>query len=279
MNRKLITNLDTDEDNDLSAVNMITLKKFHPNAPAPTHEVTKDIDLKDRFSVINSKENVLSFYKSHYATLMPFADIQDNFLSRVEEFPMQTQLNMNHNSITNLKDPVFGGEAATKAYIDSAYSTIVSSTATSIATKLDLSGGKMTGSIDMNKNKVINLSKPTEVNDAVNMDYVNTKIEKIKKRIAKSTITATSHPKDEFRYLWKMLMSQVRNRSVALFAGQNLNMTLVDRKSNSRRFGGTSVGNPPVFTFNQKVEKDEFFFIILGGAFTNVKAAMLIEIG
>ena len=31
---------------------------------------------------------------------------------------MQTQLNMNHNSITNLKDPQFGGEAATKKYVD-----------------------------------------------------------------------------------------------------------------------------------------------------------------
>ena len=30
MNRKQITNLDTDENNDLSAVNMITLKKFIP---------------------------------------------------------------------------------------------------------------------------------------------------------------------------------------------------------------------------------------------------------
>ena len=49
MNRKLITNMDTDENNDLSAVNMITLKKFHPVAPSPTHEVTKDIDLKEFF--------------------------------------------------------------------------------------------------------------------------------------------------------------------------------------------------------------------------------------
>ena len=56
MNRKLITNLDTDENNDLSAVNMITLKKFHPAAPAPTHEVTKDIDLKELFNVVQSKQ-------------------------------------------------------------------------------------------------------------------------------------------------------------------------------------------------------------------------------
>ena len=31
---------------------------------------------------------------------------------------METQLDMNHNSITNLKDPQFGGEAATKDYAD-----------------------------------------------------------------------------------------------------------------------------------------------------------------
>ena len=55
MNRKLITNLNTDEENDLSAVNMITLKKFHPNAPEPTHEVTKDIDLKELFNVVKIK--------------------------------------------------------------------------------------------------------------------------------------------------------------------------------------------------------------------------------
>ena len=201
MNRKLIKNLDTDEDNDLSAVNMITLKKFHPNAPAPTHEVTKDIDLKELFNVVKSKQRNLSELKTHYDSLVSFEEVKENFLSRQEEFPMETQLNMNHNSITNLKDPTFGGEAATKTYVDATFSTIVSSTAASYATKLNRSGGKMTGSIDMNKNKIINLPKPTEENDAVNMDYVDTKIEKIKKRIARNNITATSHPKDEFRYL------------------------------------------------------------------------------
>ena len=201
MNRKLITNLDTDEDNDLSAVNMITLKKFHPNAPAPTHEVTKDIDLKELFNVVKSKQRTLNELKTHYDSLVSFEEVKENFLSRQEEFPMETQLNMNHNSITNLKDPTFGGEAATKKYVDVIFSTIVSSTASSYATKLNLSGGKMTGSIDMNQNKIINLPKPTEENDAVNMDYLDKKIDGLKRRIAKNTITATSHPKDEFRYL------------------------------------------------------------------------------
>ena len=201
MNRKLITNLGTDENNDLSAVNMITLKKFHPNAPAPTHEVTKDIDLKELFNVVQSKQRSLNELKTHYDSLVSYEEVKENFLSRQEEFPMQTQLNMNHNSITNLKDPEFGGEAATKTYVDATSSTIVGSTAASIATKLDLAGGKMLGSIDMNKNKIINLPEPTEENDAVNMEFLDSKIDDLNKKITKNTITATSHPKDEFRYL------------------------------------------------------------------------------
>ena len=197
MNRKLITNLDTDENNDLSAVNMITLKKFHPAAPEPTHDVTKDIDLKELFNVVQSKQRTLNELKTHYDSLVSFEEVKENFLSRQEEFPMETH----HNSITNLKDPQFGGEAATKTYVDTIFSTIVSSTAASYATKLSRSGGKMTGSIDMNQNKIINLPKPTEKNDAVNMDFLDKKIDGLKRRIAKNTITATSHPKDEFRYL------------------------------------------------------------------------------
>ena len=42
MNRKLIKNLDVDETDDLSAVNMATLKKFSSSSSA-------DIDLQDKF--------------------------------------------------------------------------------------------------------------------------------------------------------------------------------------------------------------------------------------
>ena len=59
----------------------------------------------------------------------------------------------------------------------------------------------MLGSIDMHKNKIINLPEPTEENDAVNMEFLDSKIDDLNKKITKNTITATSHPKDEFRYL------------------------------------------------------------------------------
>ena len=158
MNRKLITNLNTDENNDLSAVNMITLKKFHPDVPEHTHEVTKDIDLKELFNVIQSKQRSLNELKTHYDSLVSFEEVNENFLSRQEEFPMQTQLNMNHNSITNLKDPEFGGEAATKSYADK---------------KLDLAGGTMTGSINMGTHEITNLPTPTENSNATTKKYVD----------------------------------------------------------------------------------------------------------
>ena len=173
MNRKLITNLNTDEDNDLSAVNMITLKKFHPDVPKHTHEVTKDIDLKELFNVIQSKQRNLNELKTHYDSLVSFEEVNENFLSRQEEFPMQTQLNMNHNSITNLKDPEFGGEAATKSYADK---------------KLDLVGGTMTGSIDMGTHEITNLAKPTENNNASTKKYVDDTDKKLRDQISQEVI-------------------------------------------------------------------------------------------
>ena len=210
MNRKLITNLNTDENNDLSAVNMITLKKFHPDVPAHTHEVTKDINLKELFNVVKSKQRNLSELKTHYDSLVSYEEVNENFLSRREEFPMETQLDMNHNSITNLKDPQFGGEAATKKYVDDIETKLLSDLALELIKKIDIGeidmkgeriinlgnplyssdaintsylhrfmsaylntdGGTMEGQIDMNNNKIINLPEPTSAKDAATKDFV-----------------------------------------------------------------------------------------------------------
>ena len=227
MNRKLITNLNTDENNDLSAVNMITLKKFHPDVPAHTHEVTKDINLKELFNVVKSKQRNLSELKTHYDSLVSFEEVKENFLSRREEFPMETQLNMNHNSITNLKDPQFGGEAATKKYVDDIETKLLSDVALELIKKIDIGeidmkgeriinlgnplyssdaintsylhsfmsaylntdGGTMEGQIDMNNNKIINLPEPTSAKDAATKDFVE-----------KSHVSQSGLPKNVFLY-------------------------------------------------------------------------------
>ena len=123
---------------------------------------------------------------------------------------MQTQLNMNHNSITNLKDPAFGGEAATKKYVDDIETKLLSDVALELIKKIDIGeidmkgeriinlgnplyssdaintsylhsfmsaylntdGGTMEGQIDMNNNKIINLPEPTSAKDAATKDFV-----------------------------------------------------------------------------------------------------------
>ena len=62
MNQKQIKNLKTDETDDLSAVNVETLKK---------HSATiGDIDLQEKFNVLNSKQRTLNELKTHYDSLV-----------------------------------------------------------------------------------------------------------------------------------------------------------------------------------------------------------------
>ena len=145
MNRKLITNLETNEDNDLSAVNMITLKKFHPNAPAPTHEVTKDIDLKELFNVVKSKQQSWPDLAAHYNNLVSYNDVKSIFVSRKETFPMETALDMGNQTIFNVKDPTVDDQGVNKGYVDKF---------------LPLSGGTMKNDLSMGGNKITNIARP-----------------------------------------------------------------------------------------------------------------------
>ena len=163
MNRKLITNLDTDEDNDLSAVNIITLKKFHPAASEPTHEVTKDIDLKELFNVVQSKQQTYHDLGTHYDNLVSYNDVKNIFLSRKDTFPMETALDMGNQTIFNVKDPTVDDQGVNKGYVDKF---------------LPLSGGTMTNELSMGGNKITNIAKPTRDADAATKKFVVVKTNK-----------------------------------------------------------------------------------------------------
>ena len=150
MNRKLIKNLGVDENDDLSAVNMATLKK-HSAAIG-------DIDLQEKYNILNSKQRTLNELKTHYDSLVSFEEVKENFLSTQETFAMATTLDMNHNKIINLKDPVDGKEPATKDYADK---------------KLALTGGRMTSSINMGTHEITNLAEPTGNSNAATKRYVD----------------------------------------------------------------------------------------------------------
>ena len=160
MNQKQIKNLRTDETDNLSAVNVETLKR-HSAAVG-------DIDLQEKYNVLNSKQRTLNELKTHYDSLVSYEEVKQNFLSRVETFSIGTSLDMNHNTILNLKDPVTGKEPATKDYADK---------------KLPLTGGRITGAINMSTQEITNLAEPTGNANAATKRYVDTENAK---RLSKS---------------------------------------------------------------------------------------------
>ena len=110
-------------------------------------------------------------------------------------------LNMNAGTaatITNLTTPTNSGDAATKGYVDTSISNLVASAPStldtlneiatalgndanlsttltnSIATKLALAGGTMSGAIAMGTNKITGLGNPTANQDAATKTYVDT---------------------------------------------------------------------------------------------------------
>ena len=50
-------------------------------------KVTKDIDLKELFNVIQSKQRSLNELKTHYDSLVSFEEVNENFLSQKGRIP------------------------------------------------------------------------------------------------------------------------------------------------------------------------------------------------
>ena len=183
MNRKLITNLDTDENNDLSAVNMVTLKKFSSSSSPST---SGDIDLQEKFNVKNSKQQNFSHLSANYDNLVSFSDVKNIFLSRKETFPMEVGFDMGNHTIFNVKDPTVDDQGVNKKYVDAEVNKIDQKTVSNrteinrVETDvkvlegktLALSGGTMTGDLDMGTKNIKNLGYAKSSTDAVSARFL-----------------------------------------------------------------------------------------------------------
>ena len=178
MDQKLITNLDTDENQDLSAVNMITLKnKVEPKADKDyvDFEITKqnasinntfvkktgdqmngDLILPHDSYPVGGNTNKAISYESQ----------REIFLSRQESFPMQADINMNNNFIQNIATPTSSHQVTNKGYCD--YNFLNRQ-----------SGGVLMGSLSMNRNDLFEIPAPKYESSAANKNYIDTEITKV----------------------------------------------------------------------------------------------------
>ena len=171
MDRKLITNLATDQNQDLSAVNMVTLKNNVQQKADKNYvdgEITKqnekfvkktggtmtgDLILPHDSYPVQGNTNKAVSYETQ----------REIFLSRKESFPMQADINMNNNFIQNVATPTTSHQGANKGYCD--YNFLNRQ-----------KGGRIMGSLSMNQNDLLEIPAPKFGSSAVNKDYVDAKI-------------------------------------------------------------------------------------------------------
>jgi len=94
-----------------------------------------------------------------------YQDTRNIFLSKKERGKMEANINMNDNTIYNVKDPVQVDQATNKKYVDN-----------QLVKKLDKNVD-----IDMKNKSIVNLKFPSNQKDATSVEFVNKTLNDTKK--------------------------------------------------------------------------------------------------
>ena len=174
MNKKKLTNVGEPSANTDAA----TKKYVDDNSggsPTTTRlTVDSNIDMKDRFRILNLKHPV----DSDEPATKQYSD--SRFLDRNGSRTMIGNLSMNNNKIIKVGTPTANDDVATKKYVDDA------KVDGSDFLKLD-GTRKMTGVLDINLNRIGNLASPRSAFDAVPLYYASTKYLNLDGRYSKMT--------------------------------------------------------------------------------------------
>ena len=125
--------------------------------------INSNIDMKDRYRILNLKSPL----DADEPATKQYSD--SKFLDRDGSRTMIGNLSMNNNKITNLKAPSSNNDAATKKYVDD------NKVDENAFLKLDGSK-KMTGILDMNNKTIKKSSKSKASDQAVNLEFLCSKV-------------------------------------------------------------------------------------------------------
>ena len=107
--------------------------------------------MKNTYNVINSNRQTFDEMGANGGTLVCYEDVREVFVSRKESvFPMETYLDIGKQFIYKVKTPINSDQGVNKSHAD---------------IKLSLSGGLMTGNLDMNNKRIYNVAQPSGDNE------------------------------------------------------------------------------------------------------------------
>ena len=121
-----------------------------------------DIDMQNKYDILRLKSNPYPVH-GDLTKVINYQDTRNIFLSKKEGGKMEASMDMNNNTLYNVKDPDQVDQATNKKYVDN-----------QLVKKLDKEAD-----IDMKNNSIINLNLPSNLTDAACVEFVNYRIDDI----------------------------------------------------------------------------------------------------
>ena len=127
-----------------------------------------NIDMQNKYDILRLKSNPYPVH-GDLTKVINYQDTRNIFLSKKEGGKMEASIDMNNNTIYNVKDPVQADQATNKKYVDN-----------QLVKKLDKGA-----EIDMKNNSIANLKFPSNQKDATSVEFVNNRITETQKNYLK----------------------------------------------------------------------------------------------
>ena len=133
-----------------------------------------NIDMENKYDILRLKSNPYPVHDD-LTKVINYQDTRNIFLSKKEGGKMEASIDMNNNTIYNVKDPVQTDQATNKKYVDN-----------QLEKKLDKGAD-----IDMKNNSIVNLKFPSNQKDATSVEFVNKRIAETQKEYLKNDGTTS----------------------------------------------------------------------------------------